>query len=58
MCQSSRTQNNNIFFHHFLLHLILSTPFKFLEVSPNLPGLSTMIFEKESFCVEYVEQNY
>ena len=50
---SGSMQNN--FFHH-LFHLILCT-LQVLEVSPHLPGLSTVIFDKESYCVEYVEQN-
>ena len=44
------------FFHH-LLNLFLRMPFYVLEVSPHLPRLSTGIFDKESHCMEYVEQN-
>ena len=48
----SQQSNTKQFFHH-LIHLILRTP----EVPPHLPGLSTVIFDKESYCVEYVEQS-
>ena len=44
-------QIQNNFFHH-LFKLILCT-LQVLEGSPHLHGLSTMIFDKESYCVEY-----
>ena len=40
---------NNIFHHSFD-----SLP-QVLEESPHLPGLPTVILNKESYCVKYVE---
>ena len=51
---SGRTQNN--FFHH-IFHLILCTLLEVLEVSPHLPGPSTVILVRKANCVEYVDQN-
>ena len=51
---SDKTQNN--FFHH-LFHLILCTPCQVLEVSPQLPGFFSMFFYKESYFMEYEDQN-
>ena len=39
-------------------YLILRTLFQVLEMSPHVPGFSTVIFDKESYSVEYVEHNY
>ena len=41
--------NAKQFFSH-LFHLILRTPVQVLDMSPHLPELSTMSFDKESYC--------
>ena len=52
----SQQLNTKQFFSPFFLFDYPQTPSS--EVSPHLPGLFTMIFDKESYCVKYVEQNY
>ena len=52
---SQRWNTKQVFNH--LFHLILGTPFYVLEVSPHLRGISPTIFDKERYCVEYIQQN-